>query len=217
MAEQEKEREAQEIEEEEEKSKSTKRRKRTTTTTRRMTKKKKDEEEEVEVKEDERDGRGWLSGGSPIRVEYGWGRTPPPSPSRYLLRPSTTLLVLGMRRNQRYLRAGPPSSHPPSRFLLHLHLLPRNPSLLRYPRGSSWRLPKTSARERFSRHERGSLRTTDGEDIHGREDLHDDFRANATLKPFTYATHELTHSRNARRGWDRLRSPSHQAAIIEAV
>jgi len=70
-----------------------------------MTKKKVDEEEVEEVKEDERDGRGWLSGGSPIRVEDGWGRTPPSSPSRYLLSPSATLLVLGMRRNQRYLRA----------------------------------------------------------------------------------------------------------------
>jgi len=87
---------------------------------------------------------------------------------------------------------GPPPSYPPLRLLLHLHLLPRNPSLLRNPRGSSWRLPKTSARERFSRHERGSLRTTDGEDIHGREDLHGDFRAYATL-----ALH-ARHARNSR-------------------
>lgn len=95
----------------------------------------------------------------------------------------------------------------PPRLLLHLHLLPRNPSLLRNPRGSSWRLPKTSARERFSRHERGSLRTTDGEDIHGREDLRRFPRVRDPKRPLrTPRTHEFTHSRNARRGWERLRS-----------
>lgn len=108
----------------------------------------------------------------------------------------------------------------PLRLLLHLHLLPRNPSLLRNPRGSSWRLPKTSARERFSRHERGSLRTTDGEDIHGREDLHDDFRAYATLNAL-YARHARTNSRThampAAAGNGCARSPSHQAAIAEAL
>jgi len=163
-----------------------------------MTKKKDEEQKEEEVEEDERDGRGRLGGGSPIRAEYGWGRTPLPSPARYLRaalhnppgprNAPEPALPLSRTTTIHPPLSTPVASTPPSPP-------PTSPSFLRNPRGSSWRLPKTSARERFSRHERGSLRTTDGEDIHGRENLHGDFRAYATLKPFTHATRERTYER----------------------
>lgn len=140
------------------------------------------ETEEEEEEEEERDGRGKRSGGGPIRGEYGWGRIPPPSPSRYLLQLSSSpfLHEVGITATSN----PPPPLSTTFFLLLHLHLLLRNawPLLLSEAPAAPGGYPRqVAARDSHGmsgdRYVRPTARISTAEDFHG------DFRASTRTNP----------------------------------